>query len=225
MTPIQIPMSKEHPIEPMTKPAARPRFWPFALLALGAVALCGCGSQPMWKSRSFAFDLPAEPAATGSKTNVVAVRRVTISPLFQGRSFIYRKAEDTYERDPYAAFFTAPERAIEEPIRAWLRAGGAFGSVVEADSGLNPPLVAEISINELYGDFRKPDHPAGVLEIHFILYEVTDYGPGRILLDKVCNRQTPMAKATPAALAAAWDADLSEIMASLNAELKQLPLN
>jgi hypothetical protein len=34
-----------------------------------------------------------------------------------------------------------------------------------------------------------------------------------------------MPKAAPAALMAAWDADLREIMADINSELKRLPLH
>jgi len=50
----------------------------------------------------FAFSLPADPPTTNAQTNIVALSRVSISPLFQNRSFTYRKAENTYELDPYA---------------------------------------------------------------------------------------------------------------------------
>lgn len=63
------------------------------------------------------------------------------------------------------------------------------------------------------------------MEIHFILYELKQDGTGRVLLDKVCARRTPMAKAAPSPLAAAWDADLRDIMTDINADLKRLPLN
>jgi hypothetical protein len=63
------------------------------------------------------------------------------------------------------------------------------------------------------------------MEIHFILYEVGQDGPGPVLLDKICARRTAMPKAAPAALMAAWDADLREIMADINSELKRLPLH
>src|ERR1035441_1809916 len=105
----------------MTKLAPLTGFCLLAALALGSAALCGCASEPVWKSRSYAFASPADPPAAASKTNIVALRGVTISPLFQGRSFTYRSAENTYEHDPYAGFFAPPERALEEPIRAWLR--------------------------------------------------------------------------------------------------------
>jgi hypothetical protein len=170
--------------------------------------------------------VPADPlAAPGSKTNVLALRLVTVAPLFQSRSFTYRTAENSYEHDPYAGFFVRPAEALELPICAWLRAGGAFGSILEPGSGLTPSLVAEVSVNELYGDFRKGAQPAGAMEIHFILYTLNRDGTGRVLLDKVSARRTPMAKAAPSPLAAAWDADLRAIMADINADLKRLPLN
>ena len=147
------------------------------------------------------------------------------APIPRPLLHLYRTAEDVYEHDPYAGFFIPPERAIAEPICAALCSGGVCGCVIEPGSGLKPSLVAEVAVNELYGDFRKSAKPAGTLQIHFILYEVNRDGPGQVLLDKVFARETPMAKAAPAALMAAWDTDLRSIMAEINAELKRVPLN
>src|SRR2546426_11553972 len=188
------------------------------VLTLLATILCGCASDPRWKRRVFAFSLPADPPIVNLRTNIVALSRVSISPLFQSRSFTYRKAENTYEQDPYAGFLVPPERALAEPIRAWMRASGVFGRVLEPGSGLTPTLVAEVSVNELYGDFRQASRPVGTMEIHFICYEVKDGDPGRIVLDRVCAHETPLARKTPNALMAAWDADLREIMGEINSE-------
>jgi len=188
------------------------------VLTLFAATLCGCASDPGWKRRVFAFSLPADPPIMNLGTNIVALSRVSISPVFQSRSFTYRTAENSYEQDPYAGFLIPPERALAEPIRAWLRASGVFGRVAEPGSGLTATLVAEVSVNELYGDFRKAAQPVGTMEIHFICYEVKDGTPGRIMLDKVCARETPLTRKTPAALMAAWDADLREIMGEINSE-------
>src|SRR6266852_4435149 len=168
-----------------------------ATLLLAACVFGGCASDPRWKRQVFAFSLPADPPTTNAQTNLVALSRVSISPLFQSRSFTYRKAENTYEQDPYAGFLIPPERALAGPIRAWLRGSGVFGRVVEPGSGLTPTLVAEVSVNELYGDFRKASQPVGTMEIHFILYEVNDDTPGRIVLDKVCEHETSLARKTP----------------------------
>src|SRR6185436_12015830 len=137
------------------------------------------------------------------QTNLVALSRVSISPLFQSRSFTYRKAENTYEQDPYAGFLVPPERALAEPIRAWMRASGVFGRVLEPGSGLTPTLVAEVCVNGLYGDFRQASRPVGTMEIHSICYQVKDGKPGLIVLDKVCAHQMPLAVKTPDALMAA----------------------
>ena len=189
-----------------------------AFLLLAAGIYVGCASDPKWKRQLFAFSLPADSPATNAQTHIVVLSRVSISPLFQSRSFTYRKAENTYEQDPYAGFLVPPERALAEPIRAWMRASGVFGRVAEPGSGLTATLVAEVSVNELYGDFRKAAQPVGTMEIHFICYEVKDGTPGRIMLDKVCARETPLTRKTPAALMAAWDADLREIMGEINSE-------
>ena len=189
-----------------------------APLLLAACVFDGCASNPRWKRQVFAFSLRADPPTTNAQTNIVALSRVSISPLFQNRSFTYRTAENTYELDPYAGFLVPPERTLAGPIRAWMRASGVFGRVVEPGSGLTPTLVAEVSVNELYGDLRQASRPVGTMQIHFICYEVKDGDPGRIVLDRVCAHETPLARKTPKALMAAWDADLREIMGEINSE-------
>jgi ABC-type uncharacterized transport system auxiliary subunit len=189
-----------------------------------ATILCGCASGPAWKRQAFAFSLPSDPPAANARTNIVALNRVSISPRFQSRSFTYRTAENSYEQDPYAGFLVSPERALAEPIRAWMRDSGVFGRLVGPGSGLEPDLVAEVSINELYGDFRKASQPVATMEIHFIFYEVRDDTPGRIVLDTVCARGTTLTRKTPEALMAAWDVDLREIMAEILSEYAKASL-
>src|SRR6266404_1325291 len=189
-----------------------------APLLLAVCVFGGCASDPRWKRQVFAFSLPADPPTTNAQTNIVALSRVSISPLFENRFFTYRKAENTYELDPYAGFLVAPGRALSDAIRAWMRAGGVFGRVMEPGSGLRPTLIAEVSVNELYGDLRRASRPVGTMEIHFICYEVKDGDPGRIVLDRVCAHETPLARKTPNALMAAWDAELREIMGEIESE-------
>jgi len=189
-----------------------------APMILASAILCGCASGPAWNRRTFAFSLPADPPTTKAQTNIVKLSRVSISPLFQNRSFTYRTGENSYVQDPYAGFLIAPERAVAESIRASMRAGGVFGRVAEPGGGLTPTLVVEVSVSELYGDFRKASQPVGKMEIRFICYEVKDGDPGRIVLDKVCAHETPLARKAAEALMAAWDTDLRQIMQEINSE-------
>ena len=196
-----------------------------APLIIASAILCGCASGPRWERRVFAFTLSADPPTTNPQTNIVALTRVSISPLFQHRSFTYRTAENSYVQDPYAGFLISPERALAESIRASMRASGVFGRVAEPGSGLTPTLVVEVSVNELYGDFRKASQPVGKMEIRFICYEVKDGDPGRIVLDKVCAQETPLARKAADALMAAWDADLRRIMEEINSEYAKAKSN
>jgi|SRR5581483_5769774 len=188
-----------------------------ASMSLLAVALCGCFSGPQWKRQSFAFARPEDPPAPAS-TNVVSLGRVSISPLYQSRMFTYRTGENTYEQDPYAGFLIAPDRALAEALR-WEM--GAFGRMAEPGSAVASSLVAEVSINELYGDFRQADQLRGTMTLHFVVYGTGADGPGQIVFDKVCSRASPMARKTPAALMGAWEADLKEIMQQVSSEYAQ----
>ncbi|HLH53501.1 MAG TPA: hypothetical protein VKY92_07785 [Verrucomicrobiae bacterium] len=82
-------------------------------------------------------------------------------------------------------------------------------------------MILEASINELYGDFRQASRPTGTMGIHIICYEVQDGEPRRIVLDKYCLQETPLARKTPTALMAAWDEDLREIMNQINSEYEK----
>lgn len=190
----------------------------FLLILISAVALCGCSSGPHWKRQGFAFSVPADPPATNATTNMTALSRVSISPLFQSRSFTYRIGEHSYEQDPYAGFLVPPERALAESIRGWLRASGMYGRVIEPGSQLRPGLVLEVSITELYGDFRTPSQPTATMGIHLTCYEIQDGAPRRIILDKFISHTTSLERKTPGALMAAWDTDLREIMNEINSD-------
>jgi len=191
---------------------------------LTAIA-CGCVSGPAWKRQVFAFSWPADTSPTNSIRIVTALSRVSISPVFESRSFTYRTGDNAYEQDPYAGFIIPPDRALAESIRAFLRAGGAFGSVLEPGSLLTPTLILEISINELYGDFRNPSQPVGTMGLHVIGYEVQDGLPRRVVLDKFYSHETPLARKTPSALMAAWDADLRGIIDEINSDFAKTGAN
>src|SRR5215831_4125819 len=176
------------------------RSWASTLIAVAL--LTGCTSGPDWTRRAYSFSTAADPPATNATTNIIALSRVAISPLFQSRSFTYRTGENAYKQDPYAGFMIPPERSLGESIRSSMRASGVFGRVVQPGSSLIPNVVAEVFINELYGDFRNPSQPIGKMKIHFICYEVESGAAGDIILDKVYAYETQLKEKTPDALMA-----------------------
>jgi ABC-type uncharacterized transport system auxiliary subunit len=189
------------------------------------LVLCGCASRAKskWKKDEFAITTPASEAGPAAHTNVLSLHRVTVAPLFEGQPFVYRTGENSYERDPYAEFFVTPNRMFEQCLRVYLRNGHAFADVLDPGSNLKSSCSMEISVSQLYGDFRQPKQPFAVLQLRFLFYSTEPDTVGRVLWEQEFSKQLPIAQRTPKALVAGWNAGLKQIMEETNMELKRLP--
>lgn len=188
------------------------------LLCLG---LTGCLSRPNLPSASFALDCPATPPAAPNPAGpVLGIKSVTVSPLFEGRSLVYRLAENRYEKDPYAEWLVTPERMMAAAVQAHLRHSGIYREVMDGSGVLKPAQWLEIQVRELEGDFHQPGAPAAVLALKVIVYEPGHASSDRVVVEKLYRRQIPLSASTAAAVVGGWDKALEEIMAELIAELK-----
>jgi cholesterol transport system auxiliary component len=177
----------------------------------------GCLGRPRLVTQSFGFALPQNsPAPAASSTAVLGLRNLTVAPAFEGRSFVYRTGEHSYERDPYAEFLVPPARLLVGPLRAHLRGLGVFAEVTEADSALRPDMRAEVHVMELYGDFRSASAPVSTLTIRFLFFDRA----GKLILQKELSRRMPVKARTAANVMAGWDQGLSEIVKELGGALK-----
>jgi uncharacterized lipoprotein YmbA len=189
-----------------------------------ALLLCGCASRAPWKKATFALTAPSAEPGLAAHTNLLSLRRVTVSPLFAGRPLVYRTAGHTYETDPYAEFLVSPDRMLAECLRVRLRNGHAFANVLDSGSNLKPSCSLDVSVSRLYGDFQRPDQHFAVLQLRFLLYSAEPRDRGRVLWTREIFKSVPFARRTPAALVSAWDTALQQIMDETNAELKNLVL-
>jgi hypothetical protein len=187
---------------------------------MGSCFLNGCISRPTLAKQLFAFAAPAGETPLGSTTGVLGVRTLTISPLFEGRSLVYRTGEHSYEQDPYAEFLVPPALALLPPLRAAFRTAGVFGDVAEAGSALKPDILAEIYVSELYGDFRRVNDPSAVLTMRFLFFEAPNGIGGKLVLQKDCSRRIRLHARTAVALLEGWDQGLEQILAEISAGLK-----
>jgi cholesterol transport system auxiliary component len=188
---------------------------PFVL----CLGLAGCLSRPALVRRNYALQTPAIVQPTSQGRGVVAIRPCKVSPLFAGRSFVYRTGPDAYETDPYAGFLVSPAEALAIPIRAYLRNSGVFQDVAEPGTEIKADRVLEIHVSELYGDFRTPNQPAAVLSLRIILFDASGEGAGKVLFQKDYSRRAPIERNTAAAVVAGWDQALAEIMKEAAADL------
>jgi uncharacterized lipoprotein YmbA len=180
------------------------------LLVTASLATTGCLSRPPLAKETFALSLPNRSAPPKNGTNSLALRQVTLSPLFEGRAFVYRTGEHAYERDPYAEFLVPPERMLATAIREYLRGSGAFGAVLEPGSAFKPTQFAEVNVAELYGDFRKPEDTCAVLTLRWTLF--TSASEPAVGFEATASRRIPLKDRTAAALVAGWNQALREIL-------------
>ena len=105
------------------------------------------------------------------KGAVVEITSFNVSPGSDGKEFIYRTGELSYESDFYNQFFRPPGAMLTEVAGRWLNDTGlfqdVFGSVTQADAN----YFIEGNVVRLYGDFRSS--PKAVMEIQFLLLKYT----------------------------------------------------
>ena len=173
--------------------------------------------------QTFAFSAPAIPATNVLASNrVLGIRNLQIAAPFEGRSFVYRTGEFSYVLDPYAEFLESPAEELMAPLRGWLRGNGDFSAVVEAGSALKPDTLVEVSVSQLFGDFRQPERPAAILTIRFVFFDATNGVPGKAIFQQEYSRNIPLNTPSAAALMDGWERALSEILAQVSSDFRHL---
>jgi hypothetical protein len=153
---------------------------------------------------------------------VLDIRNVQIAAPFEGRSFVYRTGEFSYVRDSYAEFLEPPTEELMAPMRGWLRGNGDFSAVVEAGSALKPDTLVEVSVSQLFGDFRQPERPAAILTMRFVFFDAANGVPEKAIFQQEYSRNIPLSTPTAAGLMEGWERALSEILAQVSSDFRHL---
>jgi len=192
------------------------RLLPWALAGM----LTGCLSHTAPVRQTFALETPPPTNSVAAKGQaVLAIRTLQVSPLFAGRSLVYRTGAERYELDPYAGFLVDPTHALAIPMRRYLRNPGAFKDVVEPGSQLEADTFLEVYVSELYGDLRPSNPPAAVLSMRMLFFAAGSEKMPRPFLERNYTHRVPLRQKTAASLVAAWNQALAQAMTELAADL------
>ncbi len=193
------------------------------LLALLCL-LSGCLSRAPLRTQTLAFDAPSgspqQGAARGQR--VVSIRSLRVAAPFDDRSLVYRVGDYSYEADPYAEFLVSPAESLRLPVRSWMNQSDLFRTVVEPGSALKPNTMAEITLPELYGDFRRPSEPVAVMTLRFVLLDSPDGIPGKLAFEREYSSRVLLKARNANALMAGWNEALNQILAELGTDLRRL---
>ena len=188
------------------------------------ILLSGCLSRSPLHTQTLAFDSPTGSVANGADRNqrVVSIRSLRVAAPFDDRSLVYRVGEFSYDADPYAEFLVSPAESLGAPIRGWMRKSDLFRTVVEPGSALKPNTMAEITVLELYGDFRRTTKPAAVLTLRFVLLDAPDGMPGKLTFEREYSRRVLLKSSRASALMTGWNDGLNQILAQLGSDLRRM---
>lgn len=203
------------------KRLASTNIFTWVLLSSCLLGLEGCRlSRPALTSQSFAFQ-PVTPRAAPHRGPWLQIRRVAVAATFDSQSFIYRTGDLSYERDPYAQFLVPPAELVQAALQESFAQDGAFQGVLAPGSDLTPDVLAEASVDDLYGDFRNRTAPAAVLAMSFIFFDASNGLAGQVLLQKNYERRIHLQARTAAALMAGWNEALKQITGQVETDWRE----
>jgi cholesterol transport system auxiliary component len=191
------------------------------LIALSAGACVSVSIDRQFPERRyFVLDVVyASAAANSNAAGVLKVSNVHVSPRYDGKSFVYRTPDMSYETDFYHQFLVPPGPMLTDEVEEALSQAKIFEYVVNSVSQLEPTHLLEGSVDALYGDFSDTKSPHAVLGMSFLLRREDDAQPS-VIFQKRYRHTVPLESRTPEALVKGWNNALKDILASLVADLK-----
>jgi cholesterol transport system auxiliary component len=195
-------------------------FW----IAGVALTLTACSfGRPMSQARTYIVDPPIGIAqSVKRRPETLRVGFVRVAAPYAGSALVYRLDDVRYETDPYNVFVADPGAMLGSQMADWLQRTGPFSHVMTPGSGPPAPYVLEVTVGELYGDFRAGGPPAAVVSVQLVLIEQTSVRP-RVIYEQAIASRVPLQKASPDALVRGYGAALAEILSKAAAQLSELP--
>ena len=160
-----------------------------------------------------------EKPSPSTSDAVLKIQRFRVSSRFEGKGFVYRLGDLTYESDFYNEFLISPDVMIAEEVNKWLTQSGLFQYVISSSSLIDPTFYLEGVVTTLYGDYRSNQSPEAVLEVQFFLVRNVSARPV-VVFEKTYRQEASLKEKSPAALAEGWSRSLGHILSQLEADLK-----
>lgn len=191
-----------------------------------AAMLAGCGIKNDYTKKQM-FRLHAngntsteqDSRSTGSP---LVVKRLDISPEFDGAGFVYRVGENRFTQDYYNNYMSSPARMISDVMLEALVDSPQF---TPAPSNRIPDDIFQLwgKITALYCDRRNASHVSAVVTMALNLDRLNKEGFIPVLA-KTYSSQIPLGTDTgPSAYIQAINRGLAKIVKDILSDFKQVP--
>lgn len=190
---------------------------PMALAALLATPGCVSLQRDLPARSSYLLDVrhpsakPAPPAAPA-----LQVRRLRVVAPFEGKPFVTRYAGGRAASDATQEWFVAPAAFLTEETQDWLSASGLFSAVVPASSAVAAGYALEGTFTALHSDAAQtPTRARLAAQFHLLQLGKEE----RRVASWEFAAEQPLAGDDAAAVVAAQERNLAEVLGKLEAEL------
>ncbi|WP_246047268.1 ABC-type transport auxiliary lipoprotein, LBF_0736 family [Leptospira ognonensis] len=187
---------------------------------LNLILFFGCfGMTKTYPEKKYFLIEVENPVQTISapKGSSFKIRRFSISQRFEGKEFVYRKDNVNFESDFYNSFFISPSSNLREEFTKALLASKIFEWDAGQNTRIDPTHYIEISISDLYGDFRS--NPKAVLNMELFVYTETNSIPN-IIFKKSYKKSVDIQTKEAGDLVAGWNQALGQITQEIGTDLR-----
>jgi len=191
------------------------------LSIVATVAGCGGLNKPYPAKDRFGLVVPESAIVAAEKPlpGVLRVERVRVSSPFDRQSLVYRTGEQIYRIDYYNEFVADPEALLTGELIRVLSAQRTFESVVELSTLASSRLRLQLTVTQLFGDFRNGSSPLAVIQARAILLR-DDAGATTVAGQWTFEATEPFSPPDAEALATAWGRAYGRVIADLSQFLR-----
>lgn len=191
------------------------------LLATLPLAFSGCGlsQRPYLERRQWPLIVRrpvALPPRPGGR--VLLVRAIRAAPGLDVRGLQTMRADGSLAADFYEEWLVPPAEAIEDDLRQWLAASGAFSAVLAPGSRLPADQVLEGDLTAFWADLAtmRARMTLGIV----LLDQNRANGTVRIQTQQTFTSETPLAATDAPAVAAALRTAVSDVLGQIETAVK-----
>ncbi|WP_147821997.1 ABC-type transport auxiliary lipoprotein family protein [Salidesulfovibrio onnuriiensis] len=191
----------------------------FVLVTLSLLAGCGGLSRKAVEKRYYTLDVQRERAeAAPVSEKLLKVRRMQISPLYDGRELVYKLDNGRMESDFYNLFFMPPVELLSHDLDRWMDGAGLFAGSVSPASLAEADYTLEGVVNVLYGDFSGGRESA-LVEMQFFLIDERS-AENHIVFSRNYSVRTPVSGNSPASVVQGMREGARAVFTSLESDLR-----
>ena len=200
-------------------------YYKIILLLISIATFYGCAKLDKdYPARDYyTLSVQRPPGNFGNEIDkIFEFTRMSISPNFNGREFIYKLDDSKFDSDFYNQFFSPPAVIITVEVGGWIESSKIFKNVVDPYTPIYPNYSLHGTIKELFGDYSK-SKPEAVLSIHFYLLDESEID-SKIILNRAYSEKIEINSKSAKSLIEGWNNALARILSNLESDLKKLDL-